>query len=72
MTKKCGTDCLAPTGRKGSDRKGAFAFTGEAVLIEELGGGAGHNEMRNRLFNSDRQKRIRQNRRFLPLLAEPF
>jgi hypothetical protein len=54
---------------KDPTEKALFAFTGGAVLAKELGGGAGQLEKRNRL-SSDRQIRIRQKRRFLPLLAE--
>jgi hypothetical protein len=42
------------------------------VLIEGLGDGARQYEKRNRPFSPDRQIRIRQKRRFLPLLADLF
>jgi hypothetical protein len=45
-----------PTGQlrqtdKDPTEKALFAFTGGAVLAEELGGEAGHLEMLNRLFS---------------------
>jgi hypothetical protein len=38
---------------KESPEKALFAFTGDSVLAEELGGGAGHHEKRNLPFSSD-------------------
>ncbi|MFY0761507.1 hypothetical protein AB1K32_22175 [Metabacillus dongyingensis] len=48
---KCG-NALFSTGMADKEpaEKALFAFTGGAVLAEELGGGAGQHEMRNRLF----------------------
>ncbi|WHZ58707.1 hypothetical protein [Metabacillus hrfriensis] len=42
---------------KNSTEKSGFEFFGEFVLAEELGDGAGKQEMRNRLISSDRQNK---------------
>jgi hypothetical protein len=57
---------------KNSPEKSGFDFFGEFVLTEGLGGEAGHHEMWNRPFSSDRQIRIRQKKPVFLLLAEPF
>jgi hypothetical protein len=55
---------------KNSPEKSGFDFLGEFVLAEGLGGVAGQQEKRNRLFRTDRQIRIHPKSPGLTFLRE--